>query len=443
MIDTSLLRNTYFFEKGKIPTKEDIFRFIEAKLRQNAILTALDDYYNGKQDILLKPQPDSSHTVNRVVVNYCKIVADFYNSYLLGKPIQYKSGKNELRSEIEAIIKYNDGHDVDVVNNQMSNIMGASGEQLYIDSRGYIRFANVDYRQLIFVYNKDMEQELNCVIKFYKYSSTDPYYNLELWTDKDVTKYRMNEGLSSLTSLGPSESHPFSLVPFVEYINNENRKSSFAPILSMQDAYNNLTSAEIDDYEGFVDSFLGIYNAAGTTNEDISAMKSNRVLLLDGESKAEWIIKNSNPAQIEEIKKDLSEKIHEVASMPDLTDQNFASNASGVAIKYKMVGAESVAAKQERKFKRAIQKRLELIVGYINFVNNTDYNYTDIEIVFTRNMIGADNEICDQINAIYGKVPIKSLASKLSFITDEEMAFVPVGIAQEFKGTNDGQRKVP
>jgi SPP1 family phage portal protein len=442
MINTELLKATYYYEKGKVPTQADIFTFVNAKVRQNAILTALDEYYNGKQDILLKPQPDVTKPVNRVVVNYCKVVADFYNSYLLGKPIQYKSGNDALLKEIETIINFNDAHDIDVINNQMANIMGAAGEQLYIDSKGKLRFSNVDYRQLIFIYNKDMEQELNSVIKFYKYSSTDPYYTLELWTPNTVTKYRMNEGLSSLNVIEPTVNHPFSLVPFVEYINNENRNSSFAPILSMQDAYNNLTSAEIDDYEGFVDSFLGIYNAAGTTSEDIANMKVNRVLLLDGESKAEWIVKNSNPAQIEEIKQSLNEQIHEVASMPDLTDQNFASNASGVAIKYKMVGAEAVAAKQERKFKRAIQKRLELIVDYLNLINGTSYEYTDIQIVFTRNMIGADNEICDQINAIYGKVPIKSLASKLSFITDAELASIPDGVAPISHGTNDGVGKV-
>jgi SPP1 family phage portal protein len=145
--------------------------------------------------------------------------------------------------------------------------------------------------------------------------------------------------------------------------------------------------------------------------------------LLDGESRAEWITKNSNPAQIESIKESIIAAIHKVTSLPDLSDQNFSSNASGVAIKYKMIGAENIAAKQERKFKRGLQKRLSIIVDYINLVNNTNYSYLDVEIVFNRNMIGADLEIAQMIQLINGSgIPVKNLASQFSFITEADLA---------------------
>lgn len=433
MIDTTRLKQSFYFEAGKVPTEADIYEMVNVKLLQNAVMSEFENYYAGKQNILLKPTVDVTQPNNKTVVNYCKVIADFYNSYLLGKPIQYKSNDDALRTEVEAIMKYNDAHDVDVINNQQANILGGAAEQIYIDSKGKVRFANVDYRNVIFVYNKDMEKELNSVIKFFKYLPTDPYYSLELWTPTYVIKYRMDEGVAHLTTVEAKKPHSFTMVPFVEYVNNDFHTSSFAPIMGLQDAYNMLCSLEIDDYEAFVDSFLGIYNAAGTKSEDIAAMKQNRVLLLDGESKAEWITKNCNPAQIEEIKTSILDSIHEVASLPDLTDQNFASNASGVAIKYKMVGAESVAAKQERKAKRAIQKRIELIVDYLNFLNGTSYDYTSVDITFNRNMIGADQEVCDQIALLYGKVPIKNLAAKLSFITDADLEAMPEGVATTAK----------
>lgn len=427
-MDTRIITPSYYYDTDKIPTTADILLMVNKKLMQNSVLQVLDDYYYGIQAIELKTNSDTTHPCNKVTANFCAEVADFYNSYLLGKPIQYKSNNAAYLKAITDIMTYNDSHDVDVQNNLASNVMGSSAEQIWVDKEGEIRFANIDFRSVIFVYNKDVDKELNSVIKFYKYLDTDPYYTLELWTPTTVTKYRLDLGVSSLETLEPEKGHNMGFVPFVEYENNEYRQSSFGKIMSMQDAYNTLLSAEIDDYEGFVDSFLAIYNAAGTDSDDIAKMKTERVLLLDGESKAEWLTKNANPQQIEEIKDSLKKSIHSVASYPDLSDISATSDASGVAVKYKLIGAESVAARQERKFKRAIQKRIEIITKWYNFVNSTDYKYTDITLTFNRNMIGADYEVCEMINFLYGKVPIKTLAAKLSWMDDSTLNEIPTGV---------------
>lgn len=416
----------FYYTTGKTPTEADIVAFIGTKKVQNTVLDTLEEYYLGQQDVLLRAQASTTAPCNRIVSNYCQIVVDFYNNYLLGKPIQYKAEDEALRGLINEIFEYNDAHDVDVENNQKANIMGASAEQLYLDSDSKLRFTNVDYRNVIFVYNKDVEMELNSAIKFYKYDNADPEYTVEVWTPTGVNIYKLDEAFAHLRPVEGSRPHSFKGVPFVEYINNNYRVGSFNGILTLQDAYNILCSLEIDDYQSFVDAFLAIYNASGTTEDDIAAMKVNRVLLLDGESKAEWIVKNCNPAQIEQIKANIIKDIHKITNLPDLSDQNFAGNASGTAIKYKLVGAENVVSKQERKFKRGLQKRLFLIVDYLNLVNNKNYNYLDIGIVFNRAMVGADLELAQMIQFLKDSpIPIKPLAAQLSFMSEPYLAFIP------------------
>ena len=422
----------FYTDKNKPLSEVDILSFINKKHMQRPYLTELEKYYLGNQNILLKASPDASLPTNRIVTNFCAVIVDFYNTYLLGRPIQYKSNDIPLLESITDIMEYNDAHETDMENNQNANIFGVGAEQLYIDSMGDIRFKSVDYRDTAFIYNRDLERALHTVIKYYKYNNTDSKYVCEVWTATDCATYEVNESFSTMRLL-TRVSHAFGDVPFVEYPNNNVKLSSFAKILTLQDAYNTLTSSEIDDYEAFVDSFLAIYNAGGTEQDDIDGMKKNRVLLLDGESKAEWLVKNSNPVQIQQIKRDIVSDIHKVASLPDLSDQNFASNASGVAIKYKMVGAENVASKQERKFKKGLQRRLELIVRYLNLTESTQYDYRDIEITFNRNMIGADLEIAQLIALVGDRIPIQNLATQLSFITESDMDLIKERDAQSVK----------
>jgi SPP1 family phage portal protein len=413
----------FYIDAGKELSPQDILTFIRAKQCQRPYLTELEKYYLGNQNILLKPTADASLPTNRIVTNFCAVIVDFYNTYLLGRPIQYKSSNEPLLKMVTDIMDYNDAHETDMENNQNANIFGVGAEQLYIDRSGAIRFKTVDYRDTIFVYTRDIERSLHSVIKYYKYNSTDTKYACEVWTKDKFYTYEVNESFSSVRKLTEG-GHSFGDVPFVEYPNNNAKLSSFSKILTLQDAYNTLTSSEVDDYEAFVDSFLAIYNASGTDQDDIDAMKTNRVLLLDGESRAEWLVKKSEPSQIQQIKRDIISDIHKVASLPDLSDQNFASNASGVAIKYKMVGAENVASKQERKFKKGLQRRLELIVNFINLIESTTYDYRDIEITFNRNMIGADLEIAQLIALVGERIPIQNLATQLSFITESDIGLI-------------------
>ena len=64
-----------------------------------------------------------------------------------------------------------------------------------------------------------------------------------------------------------------------------------------------------------------------------------------------------------------------------MTDVNFASNASGVAIKYKLIGLEQIRSRKERFFKKAIQRRIELIFGVLSMLDN-DFDFRDIELNF-------------------------------------------------------------
>jgi SPP1 family phage portal protein len=80
-----------------------IVKAIRDKLQANFRLQRLQDYYEGKHNILLRTYADSTKPNNKIIVNYCKNIADFLTAYLVGIPVEYEAPQVILDS-----LNYND-----------------------------------------------------------------------------------------------------------------------------------------------------------------------------------------------------------------------------------------------------------------------------------------------------------------------------------------------
>ena len=146
-------------------------------------------------------------------------------------------------------------------------------------------------------------------------------------------------------------------------VNVANDLSLFDCIITLQDAYNELLSGEIDDFSAFCDAYL-ILEGVDAEADDIASMKANRVLILPAGAKADWLTKNANDTQIENILKRVHDNIYRIAKCPDFSSEQFVGGvSSGIAIRYRLTGCETKAATIESNMKKALQRRIELIAG--------------------------------------------------------------------------------
>ncbi len=118
--------------------------------------------------------------------------------------------------------------------------------------------------------------------------------------------------------------------------------------------------------------------------QDIRDMKEAGAILLEDGGDIQWLIKEVADAPMENYKKRLREDMHIFSSVPNLNDEKFSGNLSGVALGYKLWGLEQICATKERKFKRALQRRIELITTMLN-IQGGHYDYRDIDMQFRRN----------------------------------------------------------
>lgn len=379
-------------------------------------LNKYKNYYDGIQAILNKSYSDASKPCNRTVINYCKNIVDSYCGYLATPGhISYQS--NEDIEEVMSILKYNDyqAQDSDFLLDAL--IYGVACELMYIDNTGHTRFRLINPTTCFGVYDDSLSGDLMYFVRMYKVNDWDDSntYNVDVYSDNDIKHYTMS-GMNGYLTFVNEERHYFSQCP-ANIFTLPDEKNIFDCIIGLQDAANELLSDEIDDYSAFCDAYLALVGVDADA-DDIAAMKQNRVLVLPEGAKAEWITKNANDAQVENILKRVHEAIYRVAQCPDFSSESFVGGvSSGIAIQYRLTGMETRAGKIEALMKKALQRRVEIICGIATLKLGEEV-FRDIQITFKRNIPEDVTSTIAMINTLKGTVSDATLLSQLPFITD-------------------------
>ena len=374
------------------------------------------NYYDGIQAILNKTYSDASKPCNRTIINYCKNIADSYCGYLASPGyISYRSEQDI--EDIMDILKYNDyqAEDSDFLLNAL--VYGKAAELMYIDLEGKVRFRQINPTQCFAIFDDSLTGDLLYFVRIYEASDWDDtnIYNVDVYSDYDVKHYTMSGENGNLVFVS-EEPHYFSQCP-ANVFALPDEKSIFDCILSLQDAANEVLSSEIDDYTAFCDAYLAL-TGMDADSEDIVSMKENRVLILPEGASATWLTKNASDAQVENILKRIHDSIYRIAACPDFSSETFVGGvSSGIAIRYRLTGMETRAAKICAEMKKALQRRIEIISGIASLKLGEEI-FTDIDIEFKRNIPEDLSSTINLINTLKGTVSDATLLSQLPFISD-------------------------
>ena len=379
-------------------------------------LQNLENYYNANNAIKNRVMSDPSKPNNKIANAYASYITDTLVGYFIGEPITYTANDNVLIQDLNMILEYNDEADENAELAKNASIYGVAYEMLYLSEEDkMIRFKSLNPKEVIPIFDKTVEQNLLAVMRYYEdydYVEDNTYTIVEVIDSKMVRRYKLDTGLSLLEEYP----HYFSMVPVAIFKNNEDETGDFEQVISLIDAYDKMESDSLNDFEYFVDAYLALYGFTADA-EDIAQMKENRVLLMDEGTSAEWLIKQTSDAYVENMKNRLDKDIHKFAKCPNMSDEEFASNASGIAIKFKLLGTENLVSIKERKFKRGLQQRLELM-SMINSVLREGFDWRAIDIVFTRNIPSNDTDIANMVNTLKDIVSEETLLAQIPFVED-------------------------
>ena len=359
---------------------------------------------------------DSSKPNNKIANAYASYITDTLVGYFIGEPITYTSNDSVLLQDLNMMFEYNDEADENAELAKNASIYGVAYEMLYLSEEDkMIRFKTLSPKEVIPVFDKTIEQNLLAVIRYYDdydYAEDKTFTIVEVIDNAKVRRLKWDNSFTLLEEY----QHYFAMVPVAVFKNNEEEIGDFEQVISLIDAYDKMESDSLNDFEYFVDAYLALYGY-NADNEDVARMKENRVLLMDEGTSAEWLIKQTSDTYVENMKNRLDKDIHKFAKCPNMSDQEFASNASGVAIKFKLLGTENLVSIKERKFKRGLQQRLELM-SMINSVLREGFDWRAIDIIFTRNIPSNDADIANMVNTLKDIVSEETLLAQIPFVDD-------------------------
>ncbi len=386
-------------------------------------------YYEADHDIKRRQKKLKTSANNRVVCNHAKDISDTATGYFMNSPISYASYDNQNKESIDKLTDAFDKADVDDVDSDNAHdmsICGVAYEYVYIkQGETEIAVRNLEPDHTFLVYDDTIEQNLLFGVYYYRYKDaiTSKYcYRATVCTKNYINTMILECSGQKHQMVNEPVPHYFGNVPIIEYRNNKLCIGDFEQQISLIDAYNKLMSDRVNDKEQFVEALLVIYGSLmGDDSEEVSEvmkiLKENGLLELPADARAEYISRTFDENGMELLRKAIKEDIYTFSHVPNLTDENFVGNSSGVAMEYKLLGLQMITGEKEKYYKKGLKKRIELFCNYLN-LKAIAINPNNVKITFTRKLPKNLNELAQMIADLSGKVSTETLIEQLPFVED-------------------------
>lgn len=418
--------------------KEALEAFIKNELPN---LQKMEDYYSGKHNILNKKNRTIDKEDAKLIHDYPGYITTIATAYFLGKPISYTLQDDKLKKDFEKLSEYLSTEEEQQENFEHSencSIFGKSYELWYKNADNTIGNAVVDPRDCFILRDNTVKKEITAAVRWDKTKNKEDkwVYKLEVYDSTTVTTYEFlsDSDKKEVPNIkGVTKLHGFNQVPIIEFLNNKRAFGDFKKVVSLIDGYDEAASTSIDDMTDFTDALLVLTNVGGTDKETLKKIKEDKLMLIDDDGDAKWLIKQVNDSYAQNNKNRLNQDIHKFSMIPDMQDKEFSGNSSGVALGYKLLALEQLAAQKEMHFKKAINQRLQLMIDFYNL----KIKPTDIQKVFTRNVPKNLVEAADTAQKLQGIVSHETILSTLPFIEDAKGELEKIKAEEDINAEKD------
>lgn len=330
-------------------------------------------YMIGLNPTILNAPAKDSPPDNRVPVPFARKIVRTLKGYMFKPGYITYSTEGEYITRLKEIFDANDEEllTAEVAKEALST--PESYEVLRVNDSLEPRFYKVAYSKGYPVYDDTLAEN---VAAFVHYDTLDDELDTEIRTIYYRDRYIVDErraGAGTWTRIDEVE-HPYGDVPIAIYRTNDDLLPIFQAVLPMIDEHDKvISSAYADERERFANSLLVLLDklVSGTEEEQaetLARMRQNRILQDLGRNDAitrvqdavMFLHKPSRGADAAEEADRLERLIYDMAMVINPTDDSFGS-ASGIALRYKLLPMEFLAADIEAYFSRGLQRRIELI----------------------------------------------------------------------------------
>lgn len=371
----------------------------------------LYDYYRGEQSVdkgeTVRGRPD-----NRLRAPFPRYITEVHTGYFLGLPptVAYGGAAGAryaaLSRELDLPHLYFDlGRDL--------SICGA-GFALVWAERGGVKVCRCDPCGCFAIRSGDAGAPLLAAVRLFasgRGGTRGVLYTAErlvpfVWDGTGVT-------------LGAAEENLLHTIPLLPFYNNCQGVGDFAMVTGLVDAYNVLLSGALDDMQSVANAFLALYGMQGTTQRDIEQANRSRILSLSEGGRAEFVVKNLNHEALGQLEVNLRRSILQLSMTPDLCDEHFAGNSSGVALQYKLWGIEQVRAAKERTFTDGLRALLAVLTEGERLLGQS-VDLTGGEVTFYKNLPQDNAALAETLLSLSPLLSRQTILENLPWVADAQ-----------------------
>ncbi|MFD1206650.1 phage portal protein [Sporosarcina contaminans] len=379
-------------------------------------------------------------------------IVDTKVGYLFGHPISYHVDDNSsLEDTVQDFVLRNNTEDADSEAGKKAAICGYGARLLYIDTEGQERMRNVDPWETIILAESDIS-EPSYAIRYYESAIIE---NGERKTVQEAEFYDEHYvWLFRRDSNGYGEAydlieHMFDYCPLFGIPNNEELQGDAEKVLKLIDAYDRTLSDASNEIEQYRLAYLVLRGMGLDEEGEEQLRKAGIFQLMDKEDDVSYLTKDVNGQLIEDHLDRLEQNILRFAKSVNFADEKFSGNASGVALKYKLMALENKCVTMERKFSAALRYQFKVLCSAWQKRGKCQAeDYLKIWMQFKRNLPANVIEEADASLKLKGIVSEATRLAMLSFVDDvdhelyhlqQDMAgYVDLDKVDEEGGEDDG-----
>ena len=405
--------------------------------------------YEGKHKILKKKPADANKPCNRLVNDFFGQTIDNTVGYFLGnpvilnytEPVEKKTSPepNDVGVDLEEIedTAVQDFLDYLVIDNDMADtiiewgkeamIKGLSHLLVYQNEESKTKVMKVSPEDMILVYKNSSTKELQYAIRLYDIDTEDTdktTHYAEVYSVGKMELFKSVDGGTSTKGKGREfASYEFveetqliyERIPVVTMYNNEEQMSDLEKIESLVADYDKVLSDVSDEFSAFRNAYLMLKNMI-VGEDGKKQLKDEGIIEVMENGDAKFITKQIQTEALENHLNRLEANIYKFSQVPNLSDENFAGNLSGVAIRFKLFGLETKCIIKERKMEKALRDFVRILSVPIRVETGHEIDIVNLKVEFTRNVPNNLTEIVDTVTKLDGKVDKETLLSLLPFI---------------------------
>lgn len=384
------------------------------------------------------PRFDEENPVNNKVNNdFFGEIVDFKTGYFAGKPAVYSyadtveskedTGGEEARDEaskaLSDFVTRNNMYDVDMDITKFAAIAGYAGRMFYHDTDGNERcMALPSYETIVLSETSIMEPKYG--IRYYK---TIGLGGEEIWKAEfdDGKTIRFYEGGSGGLTEKPEKAMPnlFGFCAIQGIPNNSEMLGDVEKVMELIDAYDRTVSDENNEIDSFANAYMAFENIDMSDEEIRRGQRTGAFQYFSNGNQPgsiHFITKDINDAFVEHHLERLEENIYRFSKTPNMADENFSQNASGVAMKFKLTGLEAKCGMFQAKMITAGVYMFKLLAGCWA-KKRIPCDPLQCYITFKRNFpVDLQNEAQAVSAIISSGMPKRIAFSQYSFVDDVE-----------------------